>query len=56
MCAHAGKMLTLTVILWKMYMFQENSRGLMSINTVFVEQDGGDYIRPNADLEMRPYK
>ena len=26
----------------------------MNINTASVEQDGVDYIRPNADLEMRP--
>ena len=26
----------------------------MNINTVSMEQHGDDYIRPNADLEMRP--
>ena len=26
----------------------------MNINTVSVEQYGDDYIKPNADLEMRP--
>ena len=26
----------------------------MNINTVSVEQHGDDYIRPSADLEMRP--
>ena len=26
----------------------------MNINTVYVEQHGDDYIKPNADLEMRP--
>ena len=30
-------------------MFQESLGGLIS-----VEQDGDDYIRPNADLEMKP--
>ena len=31
-------------------MFQENLGGLIS-----VEQYGDNYIRPNADLEMRPH-
>ena len=31
-------------------MFQESLGGLIS-----VEQDGDDYIRPNADLEMKPH-
>ena len=26
----------------------------MNVNTVSVEQHGDDYIRPNADLAMRP--
>ena len=30
-------------------MFQESLEELIS-----VEQDGDDYIRPNADLEMKP--
>ena len=30
-------------------MFQESLGGLIS-----VEQDGDDYIRPNADLETKP--
>ena len=26
----------------------------MNINAAYVEQDGDDYIRPNAGLEVRP--
>ena len=42
------EILTLIMMLSKMYMFQESIWGLVS-----VEQDGDDYIRPNADLEIR---
>ena len=31
-------------------MFQESLGGL-----IFVEQDGDDYIRPNADVKIKPH-
>ena len=37
------------IMILEMYMFQEKIGELIS-----VEQDGDDYIRPNADFEMKP--
>ena len=36
------------------YVPGEFKRPHMNINTVSMEKHGGDYIRPNADLQMRP--
>ena len=42
------------MMLCKMCMFQEKSGGLISIYSVSVGQHGDDYIRPNANLAMKP--
>ena len=36
------------------YVPEELKRPHTDVNTVSVEQQGNDYIRPNADLETRP--
>ena len=36
------------------YVPEELKRPHTGVNTVCVEQQGNDYIRPNADLETRP--
>ena len=36
------------------YVPEELKRPQTDVNTVCVEQQGNDYIRPNADLETRP--
>ena len=41
-------------IIKDVYVPEEVRRPHMNIKTVFVDQDGDDYIRPNADLEMCP--
>ena len=41
-------------IIQDMYVPEELRRPHTDINTIAVEQEGNDYIRPNADLETRP--
>ena len=41
-------------IIKDVYVPEELKRPPTDVNTIAVEQQGSDYIRPNADLETRP--
>ena len=41
-------------VMKNVYVPGEFRRPHINVNTVFMEQHGGNYIRTNADLEMRP--
>ena len=49
MFGHDSRVIDVHYNVIKVYMFQKTLGGLIS-----VEQDGDDYMRPNADLEMKP--